>query len=131
MTREEILDYFKDINFMYNNPSMFDTLKRMLDELTEPCEDELDFVQPHKRIPVTLDLNNSCADAVNRDDALLALTGEIPDGMTVEEYIARASKRLRALPSVQPTMPTMVYPQVPGVTPCVVPDYKDGWRLNT
>ena len=39
MTREEILDYFKDINFMYNNPSMFDTLKRMLDELIEPCED--------------------------------------------------------------------------------------------
>ena len=39
MTREEILDYFKDINFMYNNPSMFDTLKHMLDELTEPCED--------------------------------------------------------------------------------------------
>ena len=39
MTKEEILDYFKDINFMYNNPSMFDTLKRMLYELTEPCED--------------------------------------------------------------------------------------------
>lgn len=39
MTREEILNYFKDINFMYNNSSMFDTLKRMLDELTEPCED--------------------------------------------------------------------------------------------
>lgn len=39
MTREEILNYFKDINFMYNNSSMFDTLKRMLDELTEPCKD--------------------------------------------------------------------------------------------
>ena len=43
-----------------------------------------------------------CEDAISRDDALLALTGEIPDGMTVEEYISRTSKRLRALLSVQP-----------------------------
>jgi len=33
------------------------------------------------------------------------------------------------LPRVYPTLPTMVYPQVLGVTPCVVPDYKGGWRL--
>ena len=42
MTKEEILDYFKDINLMYNNASMHDTLKRMLDELTAPQMDEGD-----------------------------------------------------------------------------------------
>jgi len=36
MTKEEILDYFKDINLMYNNAFMYDTLKRMLGELTAP-----------------------------------------------------------------------------------------------
>lgn len=35
MTKQEILDYFKDINFMYNNASMHDTLSSMLDELLE------------------------------------------------------------------------------------------------
>jgi hypothetical protein len=35
MTKQDILDYFKDINFMYNNASMHDTLSSMLDELLE------------------------------------------------------------------------------------------------
>ena len=35
MTKQEILDYFKDINFMYNNASMHDTLSSMLDRLLE------------------------------------------------------------------------------------------------
>lgn len=39
MTKEEILQTFSDINYAYNNSSKYDTLKRMLDELTEPCED--------------------------------------------------------------------------------------------
>lgn len=33
MTKEEILDYFKDINGAYNNCNMHDDLSRMLDEL--------------------------------------------------------------------------------------------------
>ena len=36
MTREEILQEFSDINHVYNNCTRYDTLKRMLDELTEP-----------------------------------------------------------------------------------------------
>lgn len=36
MTREEILQEFSDINKVYNNCTKYDTLKRMLDELTEP-----------------------------------------------------------------------------------------------
>lgn len=33
MTKQEILDYFKDINAMYNNPNMLDSLSNMIDEL--------------------------------------------------------------------------------------------------
>lgn len=39
MTREEILEYFKDINYAYNDCTRYDTLKRMIDELQEPCDD--------------------------------------------------------------------------------------------
>lgn len=38
MTKEEILQTFSDINYAYNNCSKYDTLKNMLEELTEPCE---------------------------------------------------------------------------------------------
>ena len=41
MTKEEILQTFSDINYAYNNCSKYDTLKRMLDELTEPCDDAI------------------------------------------------------------------------------------------
>lgn len=33
MTKQDILEHFKDINQAYNNSSEFDTLSRMLDEL--------------------------------------------------------------------------------------------------
>lgn len=36
MTKEEILQEFSDINNVYNNCTRHDTLKHMLDELTEP-----------------------------------------------------------------------------------------------
>lgn len=35
MTRKEILQAFDDINFVYNDCTKYDTLKRMLEELTE------------------------------------------------------------------------------------------------
>lgn len=35
MTSEEILQAFDDINFVYNDCTKYDTLKRMLEELTE------------------------------------------------------------------------------------------------
>ena len=41
MTREEILEYFKDINHAYNECTRYDTLKRMIDELPEPCTDAI------------------------------------------------------------------------------------------
>lgn len=39
MTKEKILQTFEDINLVYNDCTRYDTLKRMLDELQEPCED--------------------------------------------------------------------------------------------
>ena len=41
MTKAEILEYFKDINHAYNDCSRYDTLKRMIDELQEPCADAI------------------------------------------------------------------------------------------
>lgn len=41
MTKNEILEYFKDINYAYNDCTRYDTLKRMLDELQEPCTDAI------------------------------------------------------------------------------------------
>ena len=38
MTKQEILDYFKDINNAYNECSRFDDLSRMLDELLKERE---------------------------------------------------------------------------------------------
>lgn len=35
MTKEEILRTFSDIDYAYNSCSKFDTLKRMIDELTD------------------------------------------------------------------------------------------------
>lgn len=33
MTKEQILEYFKDINLMYNESTRYDDLSRMIDEL--------------------------------------------------------------------------------------------------
>lgn len=40
-TKEQILGCFKDINHAYNDCTRYDTLKCMLDELQEPCEDAI------------------------------------------------------------------------------------------
>ena len=38
MTKQEILDEFSDINYVYNNASMYETLSLMLDELLKEQE---------------------------------------------------------------------------------------------
>jgi DNA-directed RNA polymerase subunit RPC12/RpoP len=35
MTKEEILDYFSDLNVVYNNPNKLDDLRKMLDKVCE------------------------------------------------------------------------------------------------
>ena len=51
MTKEDILDYFKDLNDMYNNPNMLDDLSHMLDKLLEEQQKEKErnpvIVCPH------------------------------------------------------------------------------------
>ena len=41
MTKEEFLKDFDDINFMYNNAMMKDSLERHIDELTESIYSDL------------------------------------------------------------------------------------------
>ena len=38
MTKNDILDYFKDINYVYNNSNQLDTLSSMIDELLKEQE---------------------------------------------------------------------------------------------
>ena len=44
-----------------------------------------------------------CDDAINREDALMCLTGEIKETDTIETIIARIVRRIRKLPPVNPT----------------------------
>lgn len=37
MSKQDILDFFSDINYAYNDSTRLDTLSRMLDELVEPA----------------------------------------------------------------------------------------------
>ena len=43
MTKEEILKYFEDINFYYNDCGRYNTLSQMIDKLLEqePCDDAI------------------------------------------------------------------------------------------
>lgn len=50
MSKRDILEYFKDINFAYNSPVMFDTLKDMLDEL-ESENQEYCWISVKERLP--------------------------------------------------------------------------------
>lgn len=40
MTKQQILQYFCDINMVYNNSNQYDALARMIDELLEAQETE-------------------------------------------------------------------------------------------
>jgi hypothetical protein len=77
MTKNEILEYFKDINHAYNDCTRYDTLKSMINELQEPC-----------------------GDCIRREDALIALTGEYTDSPI--EILSKAIKRIKGLPPVTP-----------------------------
>jgi hypothetical protein len=86
MTREEILQTFSDINNAYNNSTKYDTLKRMLDELTEPCEDCISRQQAIDKMQELED----------EDDEMYGCS--IPEGFDGK----RAIEALKTLPSIQP-----------------------------
>ena len=78
MTKEEILQTFSDISHAYNNSTKYDTLKRMLDELTEPCEG-----------------------TISRQAAIDATWFE-PSYTDPLNVLTEVRDRLKALPSAQP-----------------------------
>ena len=48
MTKQEILEYFKDINFAYNECTRYDSLSMMLDELMEVDEGKISVNRTHE-----------------------------------------------------------------------------------
>lgn len=63
--KKQILEEFKDINYAYNNASKYDTLKRLLDELTEEMKKRGDIMEDPVR---SITMTNSAADTI--EDAL-------------------------------------------------------------
>ena len=95
MTKQEILEYFKDINHAYNESTRFDDLSHMLDELMQ---------------------SNSDGDCISRAEAIKAIEEygsvwmEYTEEMSIHQIAERALKAskqsmykiLHDLPSVQP-----------------------------
>ncbi len=80
--KEEILQTFSDINYAYNNCTKYDTLKRMLDELTEPCDDAIS--------------RQAAIDTLDNTDKFM------DEDRTVETYKALLKECYEVLPSVTP-----------------------------
>lgn len=81
-TKQELLNHFSDINEMYNNPFMYQTLNNMIDELLEQ--------QP-------------CDDCISREDALKAIEEQKKGFYGVERYaIDECHSAVMKLPSVRP-----------------------------
>lgn len=70
----------------------------------ERSSEELDFVQPHKKIPVTLDLT-PCDNAVSRQAAVEAfqMFREYESNRSNKEWVNRIETVLNQLPPVNPT----------------------------
>ena len=47
-TKQELLNHFSDINTMYNNPFMYQTLSNMIDELIEEVRPKGEWIEPDK-----------------------------------------------------------------------------------
>lgn len=89
-TKQELLNHFSDINEMYNNPFMYQTLSNMIDELLEQ--------QP-------------CEDAISREDTINKIEewadgfedGEYFSGKSVADAIRACGGIVAELPSVTPS----------------------------
>lgn len=78
-TKQELLNHFSDINAMYNNPFMYQTLSNMIDELLEQ--------QPAE-------------DCVSRKEAINVVHSYFQHYLDVNDDICLDG--IRTLPSVQP-----------------------------
>ena len=78
-TKQELLNHFSDINAMYNNPFMYQTLSNMIDELLEqqPCEDAIsrEEVLRHRHVVQNNDWIGCC---VVRVDEIIKLPSVTP-----------------------------------------------------
>lgn len=105
-TKQELLNHFSDINEMYNNPFMYQTLSNMIDELLEqqPCEDckvkKEAYIQGYDYGVKDWFKSKSqpCEDAISREDAIREIQDKYGDnavGIDIVDIVAH-------LPSVRP-----------------------------
>ena len=71
----------------------------------------------------------TCEDAVSRTEVLSYLARTYYSGLGKKKSYEYNMRFVSMMPSIQP-IPIMYYPQVPGVTPCVVPDGCGDWVKN-
>jgi hypothetical protein len=84
MTKEKILDYFNEINLMYNNGAMHDFLSRTLDELLEDRPEIVRCKDCWYWIPGTID----------EHDNFIPPRCKINNGpWSASEYCSRATRR--------------------------------------
>ena len=84
-TKQELLNHFSDINEMYNNPFMYQTLSNMIDELLE---------QQSSYNSVKTELK-PCEDCISREEAIRIAS---INSMPVNECV----RLIKELPSVKP-----------------------------
>ena len=87
MTKEEILNYFKDINQMYNNATMLDSLSHMLDEYTPEEKPKL--------------INEMVAEAI---DTYMVEKTDAPDCVVVNNAAWEALKKYTHKYALPPNM---------------------------
>lgn len=92
MTKNEILEYFKDINHAYNDCTRYDTLKRMLDELQEPCTDAISRE----------DALQALCKAVHKNDDTIPCRNQIVSCLWNKTKVQDYAKEILKLPSVTP-----------------------------
>lgn len=104
-TKQELLNHFSDINTMYNNPFMYQTLSNMIDELLEQVKKET-YIQGYDYgvkdwFKAKTEL---CDDCVSREDALKAIEEQKKGFYGVERYaIDECHSAVMKLPSVTPS----------------------------
>lgn len=80
-TKQELLNHFSDINAMYNNPFMYQTLSNMIDELLE---------QP------------PCGDCISREETLNKINELIAEYIPLMPTGWTIAKTINELPPVKP-----------------------------
>lgn len=93
MTKDEAIDYIIPAIKNYWNDKICDNIIKALAQ--EPCKDaELEFVQPHKKIPVNLEI---CDDAISRQAAI--------DGLNSINGTSELDKAFEVIENLTPVQP--------------------------